>query len=72
MMKARSAFVWDFDVVIAQTPHKEAWGLACEKWGVKGFTDEFYALYVSGKPRLESSRNILEKLALELLLRGDP
>jgi len=62
--------VWDFDGVIAQTPHKEAWGLACEKWGVKGFTDEFYALYVSGKPRLEGARNILERLAPELLHRG--
>jgi len=39
---------------------------------VKGFTDEFYALYASRKPRLESARNILKRLAPEkLLLRHD-
>ncbi len=66
-MRAKTAFVWDFDGVIARTPHEEAWRLACEKWGVKGFTGEFYALYVSGKPRLEGARNILERLAPSLL-----
>ncbi len=55
-------FIWDFDGVIVFTPHYEAWRLACEKYGLKGFNKEFYDKYVSGRPRVEGALAILEKL----------
>ncbi len=67
-------FVWDFDGVVVFTPHYEAWRLACEKYGLKGFTQEFYDKYVSGRPRLEGALAILEKLGgydRKYLLEGD-
>uniref|UniRef100_A0A7J3X6V4 HAD family phosphatase n=1 Tax=Thermofilum pendens TaxID=2269 RepID=A0A7J3X6V4_THEPE len=67
MMPRSAAFVWDFDGVIVLTPHEDAWRLACEHWGIRGFSHEFYSRYVSGRPRLEGARNILENLAPHLL-----
>lgn len=58
----RVAFIWDFDGVVVETPHEKAWRLACEKWGIKGFTHEFYSKYVSGRPRLEGALNIVSLL----------
>jgi HAD superfamily hydrolase (TIGR01509 family) len=55
-------FIWDFDGVIVNTPHEEAWKKACELYGIKGFNHEFYMKYVSGLPRLNGGMNILEKL----------
>ena len=56
------AFIWDFDGVIVFTPHYEAWSITCRDYGIEGFTREFYDAYVSGRPRLEGGRIILEKL----------
>ncbi|MEB3778800.1 MAG: HAD family phosphatase [Desulfurococcales archaeon] len=56
------AIIWDFDGVIVLTPHEDAWRLACQKLGIKGFTKEFYADYVSGKPRQEGAVEILVRL----------
>lgn len=55
-------FVWDFDGVIANTPHEEAWREACKLYGIDGFDHEFYMKYVSGLPRVKGGMNILEKL----------
>ena len=66
-MGVLAAFVWDFDGVIALTPHEEAWRIACAKYGIEGFDSNFYSSYVSGRPRLEGARNILERLAPWLL-----
>ncbi len=72
MMRKQAAFVWDFDGVVIFTPHEEAWRLACEQWGLEGFSHEFYKRYVSGRPRLEGARNILERLAPYMLAeRGE-
>ncbi|MGC9107536.1 MAG: hypothetical protein ACP5IE_05025, partial [Infirmifilum sp.] len=68
-MKSKIVFVWDFDGVIALTPHEEAWRQASLKYGIQGFDSSFYASYVSGRPRLEGAKNILEKLAPDLLAR---
>ncbi|MCC6003486.1 MAG: hypothetical protein LM590_04020 [Thermofilum sp.] len=57
------AFVWDFDGVVAETPHEKAWELACKKCGISGFSHDFYSKHVSGRPRLEGARNILAMLA---------
>jgi len=66
-MPGFAAFVWDFDGVIALTPHEDAWRIACEHWGIRGFSSRFYSRYVSGRPRLEGARNILEMLSPDLL-----
>lgn len=66
-MKGKAAFVWDFDGVIALTPHEEAWRMACMKYGIEGFDSDFYSGFVSGRSRLEGARNILERLAPWLL-----
>ena len=58
------AFIWDFDGIIVFTPHEEAWRIAAETYGAKGFTSDFYQKYVSGKPRLEGGRAILELLGV--------
>lgn len=55
-------FVWDFDGVVVFTPHYEAWKQACEKYGINGFTREFYDEHVSGRPRVEGGLAILELL----------
>ena len=58
----RNVFIWDFDGIIVFTPHELAWKIASEAYGIKGFTSEFYREYVSGRPRIEGGKNILEKL----------
>ncbi len=58
----RNVFIWDFDGIIVFTPHELAWKIASEAYGIKGFTSEFYRKYVSGRPRIEGGKNILEKL----------
>ncbi|ABL78554.1 HAD family hydrolase [Thermofilum pendens] len=61
-MRVKASFVWDFDGVIVETPHEEAWAAACREWGLEGFDHEFYEEYVSGRPRLEGARNVLSML----------
>lgn len=56
------ALIWDFDGVIVFTPHERAWRIAAQRYGISGFTSEFYRRYVSGRPRLEGARNILQLL----------
>lgn len=58
----RIAILWDFDGVIVFTPHEEAWRLTTLKYGISGFTSEFYHRFVSGRPRYEGARAILEIL----------
>jgi len=58
----RNVFIWDFDGIIVFTPHELAWKIASEAYGIKGFTSDFYKKYVSGRPRIEGGKNILEKL----------
>lgn len=53
--------LWDFDGVIVITPHEKAWRMAAELYGITGFTSEFYHKYVSGRPRYEGARAILER-----------
>ncbi|MGC9020353.1 MAG: HAD family hydrolase [Candidatus Methanodesulfokora sp.] len=67
----KAAFVWDFDGVIAQTPHEDAWREACKLYGIRGFTHEFYQEFVSGRPRLEGGRNILKLLWLPGMKEGE-
>jgi len=55
-------FIWDFDGIIVFTPHELAWKIASEAYGIRGFTSEFYRKYVSGRPRIEGGKIILEKL----------
>ncbi|HLI46865.1 MAG TPA: HAD family phosphatase [Geobacterales bacterium] len=55
-------FIWDFDGVIANTPHEEAWSIACKVYGITGFDHDFYENFVSGFTNYEGSKNILEKL----------
>lgn len=62
------AFIWDFDGIIVFTPHEEAWRIAAETYGAKGFTTEFYQKHVSGKPRLEGGKAILELLGVYKVL----
>ncbi len=67
-------FIWDFDGVVVFTPHYEAWRIACERYGLKGFNKEFYDRFVSGRPRIEGALAILEKLGGyngKYLLEGD-
>lgn len=54
--------LWDFDGVIVFTPHEEAWRQTTLKYGISGFTSEFYHKFVSGRPRYEGARAILEIL----------
>ncbi|AMM54560.1 HAD-IA family hydrolase [Pyrococcus kukulkanii] len=55
--------VWDFDGVLVFTPHEKAWKMATEMYG--GYlTHDFFVRYVSGKPRYEGARNILERLGI--------
>ncbi len=61
------AVLWDFDGVVVLTPHEKAWRLACEKYRIEGFTSEFYHEYVSGRPRYEGARAILQAFGV---LRG--
>lgn len=56
--------LWDFDGVIVFTPHEEAWRLVSLKWGIIDFTSEFYHKFVSGRPRYEGARAILEHFGL--------
>ncbi|OYT59141.1 MAG: hypothetical protein B6U75_04425 [Desulfurococcales archaeon ex4484_217_1] len=58
----RNMFIWDFDGIIVFTPHELAWKIASEAYGIRGFTSEFYRKYVSGRPRIEGGKIILEKL----------
>ena len=58
------AFIWDFDGVIVHTPHEKAWAIASQVYGAEGFNHEFYRRYVSGRPRLEGGRLILELLGV--------
>jgi len=58
------ATLWDFDGVIVFTPHEEAWRLVALKYGIIDFTSEFYHKYVSGRPRYEGARAILEHFGL--------
>lgn len=53
--------LWDFDGVVVITPHERAWRIAAEQYGITGFTSEFYHKYVSGRPRYEGARAILER-----------
>jgi len=55
-------FIWDFDGVIVHTPHEDAWRMASEVYGIKGFNHDFYMKYVSGRPRLEGGKMILDLL----------
>lgn len=63
--------LWDFDGVVVNTPHEEAWKEAALKFGVKNFTSEFYHRYVAGKPRIEGARVILEYYGLLQGLREE-
>lgn len=54
------AMLWDFDGVVVNTPHEEAWRKTALKFGISDFTSEFYHKYVAGKPRIEGARVILE------------
>ncbi|WFO74655.1 HAD family phosphatase [Desulfurococcaceae archaeon MEX13E-LK6-19] len=57
-------FIWDFDGVIVFTPHEEAWRIAAETYGAKGFTHDFYLKHVAGRPRFEGGHAILELLGV--------
>lgn len=54
------AAVFDLDGVLAHTPHYEAWKETFAKYGLLDFTPEIYARYVSGKPRFDGIRTILD------------
>lgn len=56
--------LWDFDGVVVNTPHEEAWRKTALKYGIRDFTSEFYHRYVSGRPRSEGARAILEYYGL--------
>lgn len=58
------AVLWDFDGVIVFTPHEEAWRLAAARYGIAGFTSEFYFEFVAGRPRFEGAREVLERFGL--------
>jgi beta-phosphoglucomutase len=60
----QTAFLWDIDGVVADSPHEESWRKVAEmpEWGIHGLTSEFYLNHVSGKPRLEGADNIFERL----------
>jgi beta-phosphoglucomutase len=58
------AILWDFDGVVVFTPHEEAWRLVSLKYGIVDFTSEFYHKYVSGRPRYEGAKAILEYFGL--------
>lgn len=62
-MIQKPILMFDVDGVIGDTPHEEAWRLACQEWGIDtcGFT-QFYASYVSGEPAITGSYNILSYL----------
>lgn len=61
------ALLWDFDGVVVNTPHEKAWRITAENYGIRDFTSDFYYKYVSGRPREEGARAILEYYGL---LRG--
>ncbi len=67
MTNTSTAFIWDFDGVVVFTPHYEAWSIACQDYGIKGFTREFYDKYVSGRPRVEGGLMIFKLLAPGML-----
>lgn len=58
------AILWDFDGVIIFTPHEEAWRLVGLRYGITDFSSDFYHKYVSGRPRYEGARAILEYFGL--------
>ncbi len=71
MVNIRIAILWDFDGVIVFTPHEEAWRLVALKYGITNFSSEFYHKYVSGKPRYEGARAVLEHFGLLRDLRDE-
>jgi len=54
-------FIWDIDGVVTDSPHEYAWRITAKRWGIKGFTSEFYMKWVASRPRYEGGHNILDK-----------
>ncbi|MEK6822226.1 MAG: hypothetical protein AABY13_00225, partial [Nanoarchaeota archaeon] len=64
-MRRDTAFMFDVDGVLADTPQEAAWYLAAEARGMASSREEFarfYAAHVSGQPGLLGARVMLEGL----------